>query len=117
MRRPNKTRSRRAAPRRPIPRRPPQRCRRRASATHRAHCTEAKKKHAELAAELGPLHPAIKQAEKQVEDMRRTISEEIDRFAQSAKNDLTRARDYEASLNKALETQKKQSVQLDQTSV
>ncbi len=83
----------------------------------RAQYAEAKKKHAELAAELGPLHPAIKQAEKQVEDMRRTINEEVDRFAQSAKNDLTRARDYEASINKALETQKKQSVQLGQASV
>jgi uncharacterized protein involved in exopolysaccharide biosynthesis/Mrp family chromosome partitioning ATPase len=83
----------------------------------RAQYAEAKKKHAELAAELGPLHPAIKQAEKQVEDMRRTINEEVDRFAQSAKNDLTRARDYEASLSKALEAQKKQSLQLGQASV
>jgi uncharacterized protein involved in exopolysaccharide biosynthesis/Mrp family chromosome partitioning ATPase len=83
----------------------------------RAQYAEAKKRHAELAAELGPLHPAIKQAEKQVEDMRRTINEEVDRFAQSAKNDLTRARDFEASLNKALEAQKRQSVQLSQASV
>ncbi len=83
----------------------------------RAQYAEAKKKHAELAAELGPLHPAIKQAEKQVEDMRRTINEEVDRFAQSGKNDLTRARDYEASLNKALEAQKRQSTALSQASV
>jgi hypothetical protein len=83
----------------------------------RAQYAEAKKRHAELAAELGPLHPAIKQAEKQVEDLRRTINEEVERFAQSAKNDLTRARDYEASLNKALEAQKRQSVQLSQASV
>ena len=55
--------------------------------------------------------------EKQVDDLRRTINEEVDRFAQSAKNDLTRARDYEASLNKALETQKRQSVQISQASV
>ena len=59
----------------------------------------------------------MRQVEKQVEDLRRTINEEIDRFAQSAKNDLTRARDYEASLNKALETQKRQSVQMSQASV
>jgi uncharacterized protein involved in exopolysaccharide biosynthesis/Mrp family chromosome partitioning ATPase len=83
----------------------------------RAQYAEAKKRQAELAAELGPLHPAIKQAEKQVEDLRRTINEEIERFAQSAKNDLTRARDFEASLNKALEAQKRQSVQLSQASV
>jgi Mrp family chromosome partitioning ATPase len=55
--------------------------------------------------------------EKQVDDLRRTINEEVDRFAQSAKNDLTRARDFEASLNKALDAQKRQSVQLSQASV
>jgi uncharacterized protein involved in exopolysaccharide biosynthesis/Mrp family chromosome partitioning ATPase len=83
----------------------------------RAQYAEARKRYAELASELGPLHPSLRQMEKQVEDLRRTINEEIDRFAQSAKNDLTRARDYEASLNKALETQKRQSVQLSQASV
>ena len=70
-----------------------------------------------LQSELGPRHPSLRQMEKQVEDLRRTINEEVERFAQSAKNDLTRARDYEASLNKALETQKRQSVQMSQASV
>jgi uncharacterized protein involved in exopolysaccharide biosynthesis/Mrp family chromosome partitioning ATPase len=83
----------------------------------RAQYAEARKKYAETAAELGPRHPALRQTEKQVEDLRKTINEEIDRFAQSAKNDLTRARDYEASLNRALEAQKRQSVQLSQASV
>ena len=83
----------------------------------RAQYAEARKRYAELTAELGPLHPSLRQMEKQVDDLRRTINEEVDRFAQSAKNDLTRARDYEASLNKALEAQKRQSVQLSQASV
>jgi uncharacterized protein involved in exopolysaccharide biosynthesis/Mrp family chromosome partitioning ATPase len=83
----------------------------------RSQYAEARKRYAELMSELGPLHPALRQMEKQVEDLRRTINEEVDRFAQSAKNDLTRARDYEASLNKALEGQKRQSVQLSQASV
>jgi uncharacterized protein involved in exopolysaccharide biosynthesis/Mrp family chromosome partitioning ATPase len=83
----------------------------------RAQYAEARKRYAELTAELGPLHPSLRQMEKQVEDLRRTINEEVDRFAQSAKNDLTRARDFEASLNKALDTQKRQSVQLSQASV
>jgi len=83
----------------------------------RSQYAEARKRYAELTAELGPLHPAIKQTAKQVEDLRRTINEEVERFAQSAKNDLTRARDFEASLNKALESQKRQSVQLSQASV
>lgn len=83
----------------------------------RAQYAEARKRQAELTSELGPRHPSLRQMEKQVEDLRRNINEEVDRFAQSAKNDLTRARDYEASLNKALETQKRQSVQLSQASV
>jgi polysaccharide biosynthesis transport protein len=83
----------------------------------RAQYAEARKRHAELTSELGPRHPALRQVEKQVDDLRRTVNEEVERFAQSAKNDLTRARDYEASLNKALEGQKRQSVQLSQASV
>ncbi|MBR0929283.1 hypothetical protein JQ561_21970 [Bradyrhizobium diazoefficiens] len=83
----------------------------------RAQYADARKKYAEQAGELGPRHPALRQTEKQVEDLKRTISEEIDRFAQSAKNDLTRARDFEASLNRALEAQKRQSVQLSQAAV
>src|SRR5258708_5835729 len=83
----------------------------------RAQFAEAKKRQAELQSELGPRHPALRQVEKQVEDLRRTVNEEVERYAQSAKNDLTRARDYEVSLNKALETQKRQSVQMSQASV
>jgi uncharacterized protein involved in exopolysaccharide biosynthesis len=83
----------------------------------RSQYAEARKRLAELTSELGPLHPSLRQMEKQVEDLRRTVNEEVDRFAQSAKNDLTRARDYEASLSNALEAQKRQSVQLSQASV
>jgi uncharacterized protein involved in exopolysaccharide biosynthesis len=83
----------------------------------RAQYAEARKRLAELTSELGPLHPSLRQMEKQVEDLRRTVGEEVERFAQSAKNDLTRARDYETSLSKALEAQKRQSVQLSQASV
>lgn len=83
----------------------------------RAQFAESKKRQAELQSELGPRHPALRQMEKQVEDLRRTINEEVERYAQSAKNDLTRARDYEASLNKSLETQKRQSVQMSQAAV
>lgn len=83
----------------------------------RAQYAEARKRMAEMTGELGPLHPALRQIEKQVEDLRRTVNEEIERFAQSAKNDLARARDYETSLTRALEAQKRQSVQLSQASV
>jgi uncharacterized protein involved in exopolysaccharide biosynthesis/Mrp family chromosome partitioning ATPase len=83
----------------------------------RAQYADARKHYAELTSQLGPLHPSLHQMEQQVEDLRRTINEEIDRFSQSARNDLTRARDYEASLNKALEAQKRQSVQMSRASV
>ncbi len=83
----------------------------------RAQYAEARRKYAELSSELGPLHPSLKNMEKQVEDLRRNITEELNRFSQAAKNDLTRARDYEASLTKALDSQKHQSVDLSQASV
>jgi Mrp family chromosome partitioning ATPase len=83
----------------------------------RAQYAEARRKYAELSSELGPLHPSLKNMEKQVEDLRKNITEELSRFSQSAKNDLTRARDYEASLSKALDSQKHQSVDLSQASV
>src|SRR6202166_4493095 len=83
----------------------------------RAQYAETRKRYAEMTSELGPLHPSLRQMEKQVDDLRRTISEEVERFAQSAKNDLPRARDSEVSLSKALDTQKRQSVQLSQAPV
>ncbi|HEV7877682.1 exopolysaccharide transport family protein [Bradyrhizobium sp.] len=83
----------------------------------RAQYAEARRKYAELSGELGPLHPSLRNMEKQVEDLRKNITEELNRFSQSAKNDLTRARDYEASLTKALDSQKHQSVDLSQASV
>ena len=83
----------------------------------RAQYAETRRRLAEMTAELGPLHPSLRQMEKQVEDLHRTVNEETDRFAQSAKNDLARARDYETSLTRALEAQKRQSVQLSQASV
>src|SRR6195952_257184 len=83
----------------------------------RAQCADARRKYAELSSELGPLHPSLKNMEKQVEDLRKNITEELNRFSQSARNDLTRARDYEASLTRALDSQKHQSVDLSQASV
>jgi len=83
----------------------------------RSQYAEAKKRQAELQSELGPRHPALRQMEQQVEDLRRSIGEETNRFLQAAKNDLTRAQDYEASLNKALDVQKRQSVQMSQAAV
>ncbi|MHC2337371.1 exopolysaccharide transport family protein [Bradyrhizobium sp. USDA 4454] len=83
----------------------------------RSQYADAKKRLAEMQGELGPRHPDLRKVEQQVEDLRRTIKEEVDRVALAAKNNLTRARDYEASLNKALDVQKRKSVQMSQASV
>lgn len=83
----------------------------------RAQYADARKRYAELTSELGPRHPALRQVEQQVADLKRNIAEEIDRFALSAKNDLARAREYEGSLSNALEAQKRQSVQMSQAAV
>ena len=75
----------------------------------RAQYADARKRQAELMSELGPRHPALRNIENQVDDLRRNINEEVNRIAQAARNDLTRARTYETSLVSALENQKRQS--------
>jgi uncharacterized protein involved in exopolysaccharide biosynthesis/Mrp family chromosome partitioning ATPase len=81
-----------------------------------AQYEKARRRYAELTGELGPEHPALRQMESQVEDLRRAIKEEVEQMAESATNDLARARDYEASLNQTLEAQKRQRAQFSQTS-
>jgi uncharacterized protein involved in exopolysaccharide biosynthesis/Mrp family chromosome partitioning ATPase len=82
----------------------------------RAQYAGARSRYAELTSELGPLHPALRQMEIQVEDLRRAIIEEVEHSAETATNELARARDYEAGLNEALEQQKRQRVQLSEAS-
>jgi len=86
-------------------------------ATLRAQYAEARRRRAELENELGPRHPAIRSMETQVADLKKNINEEIARYAQSARNDLVRARDYEGGLARALDALKRQSVDMSQASV
>lgn len=86
-------------------------------ASLRGQYAEARRRQAELANDLGPRHPAIKSMETQVSDLKKNINEEVARFAQSARNDLTRARDYENSLVRALDSMKRQSLDMSQASV
>jgi polysaccharide biosynthesis transport protein len=83
----------------------------------RTQYAEARRRQAELANELGPRHPAIRSMETQVADLKKNINEEVTRFMQSAKNDLTRARDYESGLVRALDGLKRQSLDMSQASV
>lgn len=83
----------------------------------RTQYAEARRRQAELANELGPRHPAIRSMDTQVADLKKNINEEVARFAQAAKNDLTRARDYESGLARALEGLKRQSMNMSQAAV
>lgn len=83
----------------------------------RAQYSDTRKRYAELRNELGPRHPTLLNMERQVDDLRRNINDEVNRFAVAAKTDLARAQDFEASLTKELERQKQQSVDLSQASV
>lgn len=86
-------------------------------ASLRGQYAEARRRQAELANEFGSRHPAIRSIDTQVADLKKNINEEVTRFAQSAKNDLTRAREYENSLVRSLDALKRQSVDMSQASV
>lgn len=75
----------------------------------RGQQAEAKRKLAELGADLGPMHPQVRQAEMTVRDINRSIEEETSRIISSAKTDLDRAKQNEVSLGKSLQTMKGQS--------
>jgi len=55
--------------------------------------------------------------DQQVEDLRRSIGEETNRYPQAAKENLAQAQKYEASLSQALDAQKRQSVAMSQAAV
>jgi len=86
-------------------------------ASLRAQYAEARRRQAELTNELGPRHPAIRSMDTQVADLKKNINEEVARFAQAARNDLSRARDYENGLARSFENLKRQSLNMSQASV
>jgi len=83
----------------------------------RSQYSDTRKRYAELRNELGPRHPTLMNMERQVEDLRRNINDEVNRYAVAARTDLARAKEFEASLTKELERQKQQSVDLSQAAV
>ena len=82
----------------------------------RAQYARSRRRYAELASEFGPLYPSLRQIESHMDDLRRGIRDEVDRLAQTAQDDLARARDYEAALNKEIKSQKQQVAQPSQPS-
>ncbi|MGB3867399.1 MAG: GumC family protein, partial [Xanthobacteraceae bacterium] len=83
----------------------------------RAQYSDTRKRYAELRNELGPRHPALLNIERQVEDLRRNINDEVNRYAMALRTDLARAREFEASLTREFDRQKGQSVDLSQAAV
>ncbi len=75
-----------------------------------------RRRYLELASEIGALHPALRPLVSRLEDLHLRIRDEVERLALAAKNELTRAREYEDSLNKAIDLQKRQSAELTQPS-
>ena len=77
----------------------------------RTQQAEARRKLAELSADLGPAHPQVRQAEQTIREIGKSIDEEVSRIVASAKSDLDRAKQDEASVTKLLNQMKSQSVQ------
>ena len=83
-------------------------------ASLRAQYARARARYAELTTELGPLNPALRQLESRIEELRRAISDEVERLVQSARDDLERARAAEAALDQTIEKERRQSAQIKQ---
>jgi hypothetical protein len=86
-----------------------------AIASLRVQFDATRRRYAELASEK-PQHPALRQMADHLEALRHSIRDEVERSAQSAKSELTRARENEDSLNKAVESQQRQTALLNQPS-
>jgi Mrp family chromosome partitioning ATPase len=83
-------------------------------ASLRAQYARARARYAELATELGPLNPALRQIESHIEELRRAITEEVERIAQAAREDLARARDAEAAQEQAINRERRQMARMKQ---
>jgi succinoglycan biosynthesis transport protein ExoP len=69
----------------------------------RGQQAEARRRLADASTEFLPRHPSVRNAQAQVSDLDRAITEELARIAQSARADLDRARAAEASQRRAVD--------------
>ena len=83
----------------------------------RTQYAEARRRQADLANELGPLHPGLRSIDLQVASLRRGIEDEIGRFAQAARNEVERTRAAETALAKGFEAAKRRTLDGGQASV
>ncbi|KQP51008.1 GumC family protein [Methylobacterium sp. Leaf106] len=83
----------------------------------RGQYAELTRRQAELTNELGPRHPAVTSMVKQVAQARRSIDQEVARFAQAAQTDLAKARATASALEKNFDQAKGRTVGLAQASI
>ncbi|MCJ2131648.1 GumC family protein [Methylobacterium sp. E-045] len=83
----------------------------------RGQYAELTRRQAELTNELGPRHPSVSSMAKQVAQARRSIDQEVARFAQAAQTDLAKARATASALEKNFDQAKGRTVGLAQASI
>lgn len=83
----------------------------------RGQYAELTRRQAELTNELGPRHPSVSSMVKQVAQARRSIDQEVARFAQAAQTDLAKARATASALEKNFDQAKGRTVGLAQASI
>jgi uncharacterized protein involved in exopolysaccharide biosynthesis len=83
----------------------------------RGQQTAALEKIAELSAELGPIHPTVKNAEARVNELRRLIDIELERIRASSRKDLEQARNVEEGLRRDVEQLRQRALVAAQASV
>lgn len=83
----------------------------------RSQQADALQKLADLSAELGPMHPAVKNAAARVAETRRLVDAELGRVAGSVRKDFERARSLEEALSRDVRRLEQNQVASGQASV
>ncbi|GJE18683.1 GumC family protein [Methylobacterium marchantiae] len=83
----------------------------------RSQYAELTRRQAELTNDLGPRHPSVSSIAKQVVQARRSVDQEVGRFAQAAQTDLAKARATASALEKNFDQAKGRTVGLAQASI
>lgn len=75
----------------------------------RGQQAEARRRLADVQTEFGPRHPVVRNAQAQVSDLDRAITEELGRIAQAARAELDRARSAEAAQRRLVDDLSRQT--------
>lgn len=75
----------------------------------RAQYTEAARAEADARMNYGPRHPALQNAQKQLQTVRQRLNEEVARLTRTAQSDYDRARASQASITRMIDTLKQET--------